>query len=133
MGSRQPEILQDTHAGCGFVERIEMQAGRAITQKLLALGGGVFDAELGGRGVVCADLVESGCEGRGDVCAAKLGESFDLCGAQNGNDARQDRNGDAELAREVVAKFKETGVVEKKLGDDEVRTSPDLFLQVAPV
>src|SRR5439155_7353231 len=64
--------------------------------------------------------------------AAKPGEFLDLRGAQDGNDARNQRNGHSQL-RQAIAELEVIAVLEEQLGDHEVRALVDLVLQATPV
>ena len=69
----------------------------------------------------------------GNLRAAKLREFLDLRRAHDGDDAGNDRDLHAELARQVIAKFKKVRVVEKQLRQHEIRARLDLLLEMLPV
>ena len=64
--------------------------------------------------------------------AAQAHEALDLRGAEDRQDARDDRHGDA-LRGEEIAELEVVAVVEEQLRDDEVGAVVDLRLQPLPV
>src|ERR1043165_183701 len=131
--SSKPKILHYSHTGRGFVERIEMYARRALLEQIGALLRGVFNAELGGRGIVRAQRIKASGELGGNFCAAHGSELLDLRGAQDGNDARHERHLDSQLAREIVTEFVEIRVVKEKLREDIIRAGGHLIGEIMPV
>ena len=72
-------------------------------------------------------------ERRRDFRAAQLGEPGDLAGTQNRDDPGHERDANAQLAGDMIAKFKIIRVVEKQLREDVVRAGVHLFLQMPPI
>ncbi len=110
-----------------------MNPGHSRPEQLLALPRGVFDPEFSGGRIVVAQRVKPRRHGRGDARAAHRGEPLDLSGTQDRNNARHDGHAHAELVCYVVAEFKEVGVVEEQLREDEVRAGIHLLLQMLPI
>ena len=97
------------------------------------MAGRVINAELHRGFVVVAEFFEAGEHRRGNFCAAERGDAFGLARALDGQDAREDGHGDAEFFDEVIAELEEIGIVEKKLGDDEIRAAINLVLEPGPI
>src|SRR5262245_6753598 len=71
--SRYAEVPQNAHSRGRLIQRVEMQSRHARTQQLLALFGGVINAELGGI-VVVGQGTQLRVKGGRDLCTANLRE-----------------------------------------------------------
>src|SRR5438046_2269783 len=97
-----------------------MDSRSAVAKQLVALTGGVFDAEIRDRGVVVTQLVQFGGERRGNASAAEGCKPFDLRRALNRDDAWNKGDFDAMAADHVLAEGKKVGVIEEQLRNDEI-------------
>src|SRR5262245_33168413 len=131
--SGQTQILQHLRGRMSFVERIKMQARHASLEKFGALLRGVLDAERRRGLVITFQLMKTLRQCRRNARAAHSGELFDLGRGQNRDDAGADWHRDAKFVSQVIPKFKEVRVVEKKLREHEVGTGIDLLLQMLPI
>ena len=114
------------------VERVEVDAGRAVGQQVGALHRRVGDAEVRDRVRLLGAQLELAQQAGRDRRAAHLREAPDLVDVRDRHDARDDRDVDPGVPRaghEVVVEL----VVEEQLGDQEARAGVDLLARVAQV
>src|SRR5438132_13981190 len=126
--SGQPKVLENRGRGTRLVQRVEMNAGHALAEQFPALVRGILDAELGDGFIVVTSLLQFGQQRFRQTRAAESDKLPDLRSAENGDDARNQRNGDAQF-RQVIAELQVIAVVEEKLGDEEISAVVDLVLQ----
>src|SRR3954471_12941222 len=93
-GFLRPKRREDGARRGAAVQRVEMDAGRAVAQQIRALQRGPGDAELErGLGIVAPGAERRG-EARRELRAAERGEALDLIDVRDRHDAREDGNGD---------------------------------------
>src|SRR6266540_5833836 len=132
MGHSKQQVFQNRRGGARLVERVKMNAGRALAQQFPALIRGVFNAVFDDRFVVIPALFQLVQQGLGQVGAAESSKLFDLGRAENGDDARDQRDTHSQL-RQIIPEFEVIAVVKEKLGDHEIRALIDFVLQPSPV
>ena len=128
----QPQRAEDRPCRGRAVQRVEVDARRAVGEQVGALERRVGDAEVGHGARLVAAQLELAQQPVGDVRAAHLRDPLDLAGVRDRHDARDDRDLDPDLPRagdEVVVAL----VVEEELRDQEARSRVDLRLEVAQV
>src|SRR5262249_36116965 len=104
---------------------------RALAQEFFALERRVFDAESDDFLIIAA-LFQTADDNVWQIRAAERHETFDLRRAQDRQDAGDDRHLDTR-AVQMIAEREVVGVLEKELGDDEVRALLDLVGEAVPV
>ena len=109
-----------------------MQAGRSLAQERFALPGRVLDTELHDGFIVAVTLLELLDQRPRQRRAAQRDEPFELRGAENRQNARDDGDRHAVPGQEVPA-LQVVAIVEEQLRDHEVRAVIDLHLQPVPV
>ena len=114
------------------VERVEVDAGRAVGQQVGALHRRVGDAELGHRLVARPALMQVGEHVVGDRRAAHARDARELVVGRDRHDAGDDRDLDADRAG-ALDEVEVERVVEEELGDEEADAGVDLLLEVAQV
>ncbi len=93
----------------------------------------MLDAELHDGRIVVAELLDARQKRLGQFRAAELDKPFGLGAREDRKNARDDRDTDPKGAGEVIVELEKVGVIEKKLGDDEVGAGGDFFAEKFPV
>lgn len=118
------------HAVCGC-HGVEVDAGYAVCDELVALGGAPLDAYLAHL-VVALAAQHLGGQGLRDVYLEGLGDDAQLAGGLQGLDAGDDGDGDA-LGTGTLDETEVAVVVVEELGDGILGTGLDLLAQPVEV
>lgn len=126
------QLLDDGPCRRGLVERVEVNAGHSVLEKLSTLRCGVGDADTTHGGLVVPDFFQFRSQLRGNGGATHGGKTFNLGQVGDRHDSGDDRNIDARVPgpideREIAC------VVEEELGDQEFQSRANLLAQVLKV
>src|SRR6266849_3721555 len=126
------QVLEDGARRRRAVERVEVDARRALAEQLGALARCPLDADPDGGRLVVARALERRAEPGRHLIAAERRDALDLRPVGDRHDAGHERHADPGAAR-TLDEAEVVGVVVEELRDDDIETRVDLELQVPDV
>ena len=126
------QVLQDLGNRVTPIQNVEVYARNVIVPQLFHLPGCKLDAQLPGCGIVVRTSLQFTVQIWRQLGPAQRGKPADLGGAQDGEDARDNRDVDTSFLG-PFPEIKEIAVVVKELGDQEIHTLIHLEMGVLQV
>src|SRR5437868_6202629 len=126
--SSQRKIVQNSHCGMRFVQRVEMNSWRSLFEQIFTLSCCVFDPEFSDRNIVLTEFVQLRGQCCGDPRAAHFCETLNLRAAQYRHDTWHERSTHSMLFLHVLAELVVIGIIKEQLCHHEIRPGVDFFL-----
>src|SRR5207237_8242980 len=125
---RQAQPLPDNRRQAGLVERVEVQARRAMRQQVATQVGDHIEAKGADRSAIITETLQLLADPARDLGAASVRKARQFGKSRDGHHTRNDRHFDAECLRGIDEVIVDAGV-EEVLRDRRVRAGVDLVLE----